>query len=146
MCWHFTVRAVHYSDVIMTSMASLIASFTTVYSTAYSGADQTKHQSSASLAFVRGIHRWAVNSPHKRPVTQKMFPFDDVIIRNDWLKWNPTRRKFDTFFSIFGNLKHDQQIVVQLNGTSVLKIWEHSQRLGTMVRVVQRLTFYAMLE
>ena len=44
------------------------------------GADQRKHQSSASLAFVREIHRWPVNSPHKRPVTRKMFPFYDVII------------------------------------------------------------------
>ena len=43
------------------------------------GADQRKHQSSASLAFVLGIHRWPVNSPHKGPVTRKMFPFDDVI-------------------------------------------------------------------
>ena len=40
-----------------------------------SGADQRKHQSSASLAFVRGIHRSAVNSPHKGPVTRKMFPY-----------------------------------------------------------------------
>ena len=46
----------------------------------FSGADQRKHQSSASLTFVRGIHRWSVNSPHKGPVTRKMFPFDDVII------------------------------------------------------------------
>ena len=46
----------------------------------YSDADQRKHQSSASLAFVRGIHRWPVNSPHKGPVTRKMFPFDDVIM------------------------------------------------------------------
>ena len=44
------------------------------------GADQRKHQSSASLAFVRRIHRWPVNSPRKRPVTRKMFPFDDVIM------------------------------------------------------------------
>ena len=54
----------------------------------YSGADQRKHQSSASLAFVRGIHRWPVNSPHKGPVTRKMFPFDDVIMvlimQDDW--------------------------------------------------------------
>ena len=40
-----------------------------------------KHQSSASLAFVRGIHRWPVNSPHKGSVTRKIIPFDDVIIR-----------------------------------------------------------------
>ena len=29
--------------------------------------------------FVWGIHRWPVNSPHKGPVTRKMFPFDDAI-------------------------------------------------------------------
>ena len=51
-----------------------------VYSTVYSDADQRKHQSSASLAFVRGIHRGPVNSPHKWPVTRKLFPFDDVIM------------------------------------------------------------------
>ena len=44
------------------------------------GADQRKHQSSASLAFVRGTHRRPVNSPHKMPVTRKIFPFDDVIM------------------------------------------------------------------
>ena len=38
------------------------------------------NQSSASLAFVRGIHQGPVNSPHKWPVTLKMFPFDDVIL------------------------------------------------------------------
>ena len=70
----------HYNDVIMSAMASLITSFTIVYSTVYSGADQRKHLGSASLAFVRGIHQWLVNSPHKRPVTRKMFPFDDVIM------------------------------------------------------------------
>ena len=47
----------HYNDVIMSAMASQITSFTIVYSTVYSGTDQRKHQSSASLAFVRGIHR-----------------------------------------------------------------------------------------
>ena len=57
-------------------MASQITSLMIVYSTVYTGADQSKHQSSASLAFVQGIHRWPVNSPHKGPLTQKMFPFD----------------------------------------------------------------------
>ena len=42
--------------------------------------DQRKHQSSASLTFVRVIHRWLVNSQHKGPVTRKSFPFDDVIM------------------------------------------------------------------
>ena len=65
----------------MGAMASQIASPTVVYSTVYSGADEIKLQSSASLAFVRGIHRGPVNSPHKGPVTRKIFPFDDVIMR-----------------------------------------------------------------
>ena len=61
-------------------IGSQITRLTIVYSTVYSGANQRKYQSSASLAVVRGIHRWSVNSPHKWPVTWKMFPFDDVII------------------------------------------------------------------
>ena len=70
----------HYHDVILSSMTSKITSLTIVYSTIYSRAYQRKHQSSASLAFVCGFHRWPVNSPHKGPVTRKNFPFDDVII------------------------------------------------------------------
>ena len=54
----------HYSDVIISAMASQITSPTIVYSIVYSGADQRKHQSPASMAFVRGIHQWSVNSPH----------------------------------------------------------------------------------
>ena len=65
----------------MGTMATQIASLTIVYSTVYSGSDKKKkHQSSVPLAFVQGIHRWPVNSPHKWPVTRKMFPFDDVIM------------------------------------------------------------------
>ena len=52
-----TILSCHYIDVIMTTMASQITSPTVVYSTVYSDADQRKHQSSASLAFVWGIHR-----------------------------------------------------------------------------------------
>ena len=79
------ISQIHYSDVIMGTMASQITSLTIVYSTVYSGADQRKHQSSASLTFVMGIHRWPVNSPHKRPVTRKMFLFDDVIMGPGWV-------------------------------------------------------------
>ena len=75
----------HYNDVIMRAMASQSTSLTIVCSAVYSGADQRKHQSSASLAFVRGIHRSPVSSPHKGPVTRKMFPFDDVIMHCDLL-------------------------------------------------------------
>ena len=53
----------------------------------HSGADQRKHQSSASMAFVQGNQRWPVNSPHKWAVTQKMFPFDDVIMQRYQMLW-----------------------------------------------------------
>ena len=61
-------------------MASQITSLVIIYSTVHSGTDQRKHQSSASLAFVWGIHRGPVNSAHKWPVTRKMFSFDDIIM------------------------------------------------------------------
>ena len=77
---HMNATLQHHSDVIMTAMASQITSLTVVHSTVYSGADQRKHQSSASQAFVGGIHRWPVNSPRKGPVARKKFPFDDVIM------------------------------------------------------------------
>ena len=80
LVWDYISSVNKYSDVIIGAMAFQITSLTIVYSTVYSGADQRKHQSSTSLAFVRGIHRWPVNSPHKGPVTRKMFPFDDVIM------------------------------------------------------------------
>ena len=79
----------HYNYVIMGAIASQITSLPIVYTTVYLGADQRKHQSSASLAFVRGIHRWPVNFPHKRPVTRKMFPFDDVIMCRKWTLVKP---------------------------------------------------------
>ena len=86
------VKQQHYNDVIMSTIASQVTSLTIVYSTVYSGADQSKHQSSAPLAFVRGIHRGPVNSPHKGPVTRNMFPFDDVIMKRlysdvTWWLW-----------------------------------------------------------
>ena len=77
-CW--VLQYIHYTGVIMGAMAYQITSLTIAYSTVYSGTDERKHQSSASLAFMRGIHRWPVNSPHKGPVTWKMFLFDDVIM------------------------------------------------------------------
>ena len=67
----------------MGSIDSQITSLTIVYSSVNSSADQRKHQSSVSLAFVRGIHREPVNSLHKWLVTQKMFPFDDIIMSED---------------------------------------------------------------
>ena len=77
--WSSVIK--HYSDVIMGVMVSQITGVTIVYLIVCSGEDQRKHQSSASLVFVRGIHRWPVSSPHKWPVTRKMFPFDAFIMK-----------------------------------------------------------------
>ena len=78
--WRPLPESLHYSDVIMSEIASQITCVSIVCSTVCSGADQRKHQSSASLAFLRGIHQWLLDFPHKGPVTRKMFPFDDIII------------------------------------------------------------------
>ena len=77
-------RCVHYSDVITSAMATQIAGVSIVFSTVCSGADQRKHQSPASLAFVMRIHRWPMDSPHKGPVTRKVFTFDDAIMPAPW--------------------------------------------------------------
>ena len=66
-------RQIHYSDVIMNTMASQTTGVSNICSAVSSGADQRKYQSSASLAFVRGIHRLPKDSPHKGPITRKMF-------------------------------------------------------------------------
>ena len=113
-----------YNDVIMSTMASQITRVTIVYSTVYPGVDQRKHQSSALLAFVRGIYRSPVNSSHKGPVTRKMFPFDDVIIisqvawyghgfirhiqpRNSKIQWNNIKpRWFEVLTHRFDQCRH----------------------------------------
>ena len=69
----------HYSDVIINAMAKSSAS-RLCCSTVCSGADQRKYQSSVPLAFMRGVPWWPEDSPHKGPITRKMFPFDDVIM------------------------------------------------------------------
>ena len=114
----------HYNGVIMGTMASQITSLAIVYSTVYSGADQRKHQSSASLAFVRGIHRWPVNSPHKWPVTQKMFPFDDVIMWTNAMSVSKIRKKYyssdaQVTFKLYGHFGRLQSTIP--NKTNVTK-------------------------
>ena len=86
----------------MGTIASQITSLTRVYSIVFSDADQRKHQSSASLAFVRGIHRGPVNSPQKWPVARKMFPFDDVIMLNSLrviMAWPKFSYPVETYFA-----------------------------------------------
>ena len=92
----------HYNDVLMSAMASQITSIMMVYSTVYSGADRRKHQSSASLAFERGIHRWPVNSMHKEPVTQKCFPFDDVIMWKGFMVPNSQQVMRNGYYRVNG--------------------------------------------
>ena len=103
----------HYNDVTMDSIASQITSPTIVYSTVYSDADQRKHLSSASLAFVWGIQRWPVNSLDKWPVTRKMFPFDDVIMFEEY--WFRTR----SHANIIQNRRQD---LAKSRGTSNVQI------------------------
>ena len=74
----------------MSIMASQITDVSIAYSTVCSGAYQRKHQILAWLAFVRGIHRWPVNSPHRGWSTWEMFPFDDIIM---WTNFGGTARK-----------------------------------------------------
>ena len=70
------------SDVIMNAMASQINSVSIVCSIICSGAGQRKHQSFASLAFVRGIHWRPVDASHKGPVTGKCFH----LMTSSWLQ------------------------------------------------------------
>ena len=93
----------HYTDVIMSTMASQITGLTIVCSTFYSCADQRKHQSSVLLAFVRGIYRWPVNSPHKGPVTRKIFH----LMMSSWLSLSYWSCKSYQPISTFDNHTHD---------------------------------------
>ena len=107
LCWHNMELSLHYNDATMSAMASQITSLTIVYSTVYSGADQRKHQTSASLAFVWGIHR----GPDKWPVTRRMFPFDDVIM--DWLVHIPPHLARIFFFRNFPSASTSSTITRQ---------------------------------
>ena len=89
MAW-IMYRKTHYCDVIMGAMGSQFTSLTIVHSTVYSGVDQRKHQSSASLAFLWEItgDRWI---PAQMASNAEMFPFDDVIMYFSMLKISAVR-------------------------------------------------------
>ena len=84
----------------MSAMAPQITSVLIASSIVCSGLDQRKHQSSASLAFVRGFHRWPVDSLQKGPVTRKMFPFEDVIMINGGFYASAFRRRRHYVFGL----------------------------------------------
>ena len=73
---------IYKTKICLHFLITMITSISIVCSTVCSGTDERKHQSSASLCFVKGIHQWPMDSPHKGPVMWKMFPFDDVIMCN----------------------------------------------------------------
>ena len=73
-------KTLHYTDVIISTTVSQITGVSIVCSAVCSCGDQRKHEISATLVFVKGIHRWPVDSPRKGPVTRKMFLSDDVIL------------------------------------------------------------------
>ena len=100
----------------MSTIVSQITSLTIVYSAVYSDADHRKHQSSASLAFVRGIHRGPVNSTHKWPVTRKMFPFDDVIM-------NQSVIPIIVFIEAWWRLNESNNWVITGSGNGVFPVW-----------------------
>ena len=81
----------------MVAMASQITSLTIVHSTVYSNVDQRKHQSSASLAFVGGIHRWPVNSSHKLSDTRKGLH----LVMSSWRLNNASRLWIVAILRIF---------------------------------------------
>ena len=80
----------------MSVMASQVTGVSIVCSVG-SDADQKRHQISTSLAFVSGIQRWPMNSPHKMPVTPKMFPFDNVIMNSSALVMLKRKRCRDAY-------------------------------------------------
>ena len=74
-------ETIHYDDVRMGAIASQITSLAIVYSAFYSGVYKKKTSKLRVTGLCVGNSPGPVNSPHKGPVTRKMFPFDDVIMK-----------------------------------------------------------------
>ena len=106
----------------MGAMASRITSLMIVYSIVCSDADQRKHQSSTSLAFVRGNHRWPVNSPHKEPVTRKCFH----LITSSWKLLISV---LPMYFLSHDNITHGSMslLIVNLTTFSVIRMNEYGK-------------------
>ena len=109
----------HYNDVTMSVMASEITSITIVYSTVYSGPHQRKHQSSASLAFVRGIHQW--------PVTNELPAQRASNMENVSIWWchhvPPFVTSHEPFWIISIKFSHQQQCIQNLKFKSQRKLY-----------------------
>ena len=119
----------HHSDVIMCAVASQIIGVAIVCSAVCWGADQRK-KSSASRAFVRGIHRWPVDSPNKGPVTRKMFLFDDVIMIEH--RTSPALHENMTVLANSHVMVEQQTKVILMTGTASSRIHHSSGSLKTV--------------
>ena len=95
----------HCTEVMMCAVASQITNLMIVYSTVYWRADRRKHQNSASLVFVRGIHRWPMNSPHKLPVTRKMFT---PVTSSRQIVWLPSASEITVTKMVVAGIKSTQ--------------------------------------
>ena len=111
----------------MSAITSQVTGVSIIYSTTCSGT----YQSSASLAFVRGIHRWPVNSPHKRPVTRKIFPFDDVIMTTHEIpKYTTTLRGvINLLQGTFLSMVNVDECIFQITTTSTKGQWVNKYTL-----------------
>ena len=111
-------------------MASQITGVSFVCSAVYSVADQRKHQSPTSLAFVGGIHRWPVDSLTKGQWRGKLFPFDDVTI--DGVLWQLSRPRYE--------------VINEFKNTGVIElIWTASAHQSLHVRRPLHGTILVML-
>ena len=111
----FIPASSHYDEVTMGAIASQITSLTIVYSTVYSGVDQSKHQSSASLAFVYAPHKW--------PVTRKMFPFDDVIMWLGIVAWIRATIKLISQHKPSGVIMHYSDVIMGAMAYQITSVW-----------------------
>ena len=81
VCASIYAHYCHYGCVIMSAMASQITGISIVYTTVCLFRRRSKETPKLPVTgLCGGMHRWPVNSSHQRPVTRKIFPFDDVII------------------------------------------------------------------
>ena len=98
----------NYDDVIMTTMASHHCLLSRLF-----GRRSTKTSKHRVTSLVRGIHRGPVNSPHKWPVTRKMFPFDDVIIIDRNGNEHPTQQYVNSTGLSYIQLNKGHQLILK---------------------------------
>ena len=131
----------HYTDVIMSAMVSQITCVSIIWSIICSGADERKHPSSASLAFVREIHWWPMDSPHKGPVTRKMYPFGNVIMVLFQIWWI---LKYGFSWRIFVNLENAAEMVSPVTFITVVELLLNFYYYGVMCKISKRITNWAI--